>query len=274
MTARIAIHLDDVGTSHGSVTAWQALRAAGAVKSASVMVPCPFYPMARDDWGEDPGQDLGIHLTLTSEWSAYRWRPLTAAKSLTDDEGYFHRRPEAVAAHADPAAVADEIAAQIERALSDGIRPTHLDAHMGTAFLAPFIGALLDASERYAIPVVACRDLSPLISAVRYPGFDAGYLTEALAEIARRGGTVFDRFLIGFCPEDVAIETHVARIVTKAGPGTHFWGIHADTAEGMASYAPHMAGPRAKEYEFFRDPRAVAHLGQLGVTPVGYRDAG
>ena len=74
---KVLAHLDDVGSSHGSVVAWQALRTAGVVRSASVMVPCPWHPLARDDWQDDPDQDMGVHITLTSEWSAYRWRPLT-----------------------------------------------------------------------------------------------------------------------------------------------------------------------------------------------------
>lgn len=33
--------------------------------------------------------DIGIHLTLTSEWDAMKWRPLTQVKSLTDANGNF-----------------------------------------------------------------------------------------------------------------------------------------------------------------------------------------
>ncbi|WP_172297341.1 ChbG/HpnK family deacetylase [Pseudoruegeria sp. HB172150] len=270
---RIAFHLDDVGVSYGSVVAWKDLRKSGVVRSASVMVPCPWYPMARDDWQENPGQDLGVHLTLTSEWSTYRWRPMIGpAKGLTDDEGFFHRRPGSVAASANPAAVADEIAAQIERALADGIRPTHLDAHMGTAFLEPFIGAVLDASDHYGIPVLACRDLSALIAAVAVPGFDAGYLKEFLAEVEQRGAKIFDQFLIGFCPPDTDIEAHIEHIVRGAGSGCHFWGLHANAADGMEAYAPQMAEPRLKEYELFSSPRAQALFEKLGVDPVEFRD--
>jgi predicted glycoside hydrolase/deacetylase ChbG (UPF0249 family) len=91
---RILPHLDDVGSTEGSVRAWRDLRAAGVVRSASVMVPCPFYSLAAEDWQDNPGQDLGIHLTLTAEWQDYRWKPLIGPRGgLVDDDGFFHRRP-------------------------------------------------------------------------------------------------------------------------------------------------------------------------------------
>lgn len=258
---RIMPHLDDVGATAGSVIAWQALRAAGVVRTASLMVPCPYYPMARDDVLAEPDQDMGVHVTLTSEWSAYRWRPLTGGAGLRDDEGFFHRRPEAVIARASREEVAEEIAAQIERVLEDGIRPTHLDAHMGTALYDPFIWELIAAGKRYGIPVLGCRDFGPLVDNVRLPGFDPGYLREALAEIEGAGWPVFDRFLIDFCPDGTEADAHYTRLVASGGEGLHFLAMHADTAEGMARFAPHHERPRQKEYALFSDPDSVRVFG-------------
>ncbi len=254
-TQQILAHLDDVGVSRGSVVAWKALRAAGVVTSASVMVPCPWYRDAVEDWHSAPDQDLGIHITLTSEWSAYRWRPLIGpVAGLTDEEGCFHRQPDAVARHADPAAVTDEIAAQIERALADGIRPTHLDAHMGTAFLEPFAGALVEAASRYGIPVLVCRDLAPLASLLPLPGTDAGYIKEIAQELEARGNPVFDKFLIEFCPDDRDIGDHIGAMLDDAGPGFHWLALHANAPDDTEGFAPHMVAPRRKEFELFSDP--------------------
>lgn len=57
---KILFHLDDVGVSRGSVEAWKRLRSNKIVRSASVMVPCAWYPAARDDWQQEPDQDLGV----------------------------------------------------------------------------------------------------------------------------------------------------------------------------------------------------------------------
>lgn len=272
-------HLDDVGVSAGSVVAWRALRAAGVVRTASVMVPCPWYPAAVADVRAAPEQDLGVHVTLTSEWSAYRWRPLigqrdAARGGLLDDEGYFHRRPEAVAARADPQAVEDEMAAQIERALADGIVPTHLDAHMGTAFLAPFVERLWAVAERYRIPVVLCRDLSGLFRAVRLPDADTGRLREIVSEAERRGDPVLDRFLIGFTPDGQDPASFFAAMLDSAGEGTHFLALHANAPGDVAAMAPHMAWPREAEYHLFRDPESATLPAGRGFAVSSWREIG
>lgn len=273
MPTRILPHLDDVGCSAGSVTAWQALRAAGVVRSASVMVPCPWYPAAVEDWRSDPGQDLGIHITLNAEWDLYRWRPLTGrVKGLVDDEGFFHRRPEAVVAQADASAVEDEMAAQIEQALADGIALTHIDAHMGTAYLPPFIERLWDLSSRYGLPLMVCRDVSVLFDIVRLPQADVGYFRELIAEAVERGNPVFDRFLIGFTPEGQSAEEFISAMVGQAGDGLHWLALHANAPGDLGTFAPHMVWPREAEYELFRTPQSRDVFARWGAETLNWRD--
>src|ERR1043165_8928514 len=86
---------------------------------------------------ENPKADLGLHLTLTSEWINLRWGPVSSrdrVSSLLDKDGYFYLTETDAAAHADPKQVEMEIMAQIERARALGIQPTHLDSHMGTLY--------------------------------------------------------------------------------------------------------------------------------------------
>lgn len=266
-------HLDDVGMSAGSVDAWSALTNAGIVRSASVMVPCPFYPMARDQWRENPERDTGVHITLTSEWSKYRWRPLTGRSGgLVDAEGFFHRRPEQVLAHADPIAVADEMAAQIDRVLADGLRPTHIDAHMGTALLDPFIWSLMDLGKTYDLPVLVCRDLSTLLSQVIHPGFDLEYLSEVVQEAMVQKWPVFDHFMIGFCPDDQPMQNHLESLLKQSSGELVFYALHADTAIGMDRFAPHHAKPRRKEFELFSTVESSKTFAERQIELVTWRD--
>lgn len=263
---RILIHLDDVGATAGSVRAWQDLRAAGVVRSASVMVPCPYYRYAVEDFLETPDQDLGIHITLNSEWSRYRWRPLTGASGgLVDAEGFFPRRPEAVVANADPSAVEDEMAAQIERAISDGIRPTHIDAHMGTAFLPKFIERLWSLASRYGLPVPLCRDASPLFDMVGASGQDHGYMHELIAEADKRSDPVFDSFLIGFTPEGEPAQSFFQSMIASAAPGLHWLAIHANAPDDTGQFAPHMVWPREAEHRLFSCRESIELFGTASV---------
>ncbi|KFB11150.1 ChbG/HpnK family deacetylase [Nitratireductor basaltis] len=250
-------HLDDVGATAGSVIAWKALREAGTVTSASVMVPCPYYPMAVEDFQADPAQDLGIHITLTSEWSRYRWRPLIGnVGGLCDADGYFHRRPQDVLTHADPIAVEEEMQAQIERAFQDGIKPTHIDAHMGTAFLTPFMDGLWKLAERYQLAVPFCRDSSALFKAVRAEDADLGLYRELTAQADAAGEIVFDSFQIGFTPQNHPADVFFAEMLGQAPGGLHWLALHANAPDDTAHFAPHMVWPRTQEHALFSAPES------------------
>ena len=266
-------HLDDVGVTAGSMRAWAALRAAGVVRSASVMVPCPYYRYAVEDFLDAPDQDLGIHVTLNSEWSRYRWRPLTGpAGGLVDEEGFFHRRPEAVLANADPQAVEDEISAQVERAISDGIRPTHIDAHMGTAFLPSFMERLWAVASRHGLAVPLYRNLAPLFAMVRTAQPDTGYHRELVAEADNRGDPVFDSFLIGFTPEGATARAFYADMIAGAAEGLHWLAMHANAPDDTIAFAPHMVRPRQEEFSLFSDPLSASVFGDS--TLVNWFDLG
>jgi len=136
----LILHVDDAGMSWDSNEgAIQALEK-GVATSVSVMMPCPWVPGFVHYLKEHPSVDAGLHLTLTSEWTNYRWGPVTGKRSspgLVDSEGALWSSVEDVVKHAKPEEVDAEIHAQLERARSMGFEPTHLDSHMGTLFATP-----------------------------------------------------------------------------------------------------------------------------------------
>ena len=116
----VILHADDVGMCHGTNTAFVALARCGGIDCGSVMVPCPWFPEIAHEAAADPALDLGIHLTLTSEWFGYRWGPIavrTASARLTDDDVSIKveevKRPEL-----DAQLVADNIAFQLAQRIS------------------------------------------------------------------------------------------------------------------------------------------------------------
>lgn len=136
----LILHNDDVGMSHesnlGTVDGYEN----GLLSSNSVMMPCSWVLEWRDYVLAHPDLDTGLHLTLTSEWKHYRWRPVAGASvvpGLVDDEGYMHRDVLGVIQHATPDEVETEIRAQIALAEKMKLPITHLDSHMGTLFYSP-----------------------------------------------------------------------------------------------------------------------------------------
>jgi chitin disaccharide deacetylase len=131
------------------------------VTSASIMVPCPGSMEAIAYSKLHPEADLGIHLTLTSEWDAYKWKPILgdSVPSLTDKEGFMHQTRQELKKNAKPADVEKELRAQIEVALTRGLNPTHLDSHMFTCFLNPeFLRIYQKLGKDYGIKVLLNRE--------------------------------------------------------------------------------------------------------------------
>jgi predicted glycoside hydrolase/deacetylase ChbG (UPF0249 family) len=125
----LIVNCDDIGSSHAANAASEAAMRTGLATSATLMVPCPW---AREAVERFAGLDVGVHLTLTSEYPTYRWRALTGARSLRDAQGYLPRTAAELWAQADPVEVEEECRAQIDQALAWGVDVTHLDNHMGT----------------------------------------------------------------------------------------------------------------------------------------------
>lgn len=131
----IILNADDFGMCHAANTAIIELLDAGRIDSATVMVPCSWSPEALAFAAARTDLDIGVHLVLTSEWSRYRWRPLTGtATSLVDDDGFFPVDVASVERTASEDDVAAELAAQLRAALDAGVDVTHLDNHMGSVY--------------------------------------------------------------------------------------------------------------------------------------------
>ena len=152
----LIIHADDLAVAHSEDAASFEALDHHAVSSASIMVPCPWLTEVADYAKSHPEADLGLHLTLTSEWNTYRWgsvAPSDQVPSLLDPAGTFYSTTEAAAAHIKPDDAEREMRAQVERALGVGIRPTHLDSHMATAFTSPGVfAAYVKVAHEYHLP--------------------------------------------------------------------------------------------------------------------------
>jgi predicted glycoside hydrolase/deacetylase ChbG (UPF0249 family) len=155
----LIIHADDLAVAHSEDSASFDALDKHAVTSASIIVPCPWLSEVAEYAKAHPDADLGLHLTLTSEWKSYRWGPVASANtvpSLLDPSGYlWPDTPQALGA-LKPAEVEREIRAQIERANAFGIHPTHLDSHMGTLFSRPDLFAVyVKVAHEYKLPFLA-----------------------------------------------------------------------------------------------------------------------
>jgi chitin disaccharide deacetylase len=158
----LIVHADDVGVTHSVNAATIKALDTSLVNSASLMVPCPWFPEIADYAKSHPAADFGLHLTLTSERVYYRWGPVVSkdkVPSLVDENGYFHHDWSATT-KINPKEAELELRAQIERAYAMGVRPTHLDSHQYRLIEngKDLFEVFLRLAHEYKLPVFVARD--------------------------------------------------------------------------------------------------------------------
>src|SRR5229473_5536645 len=158
----LMVHADDVGVTHSVNAATIKALDTGLVNSASLMVPCPWFPEIADYAKSHPDADFGLHLTLTSERVYYRWGPVASkdkVPSLLDENGYFHHDWKSTT-RINPKEVDLELRAQMDRAYAMGIRPTHLDSHQYRLFDngKDLFEVLLRIAHERKLPFFVVRD--------------------------------------------------------------------------------------------------------------------
>jgi predicted glycoside hydrolase/deacetylase ChbG (UPF0249 family) len=254
--ARLLIfNCDDLGSCRSAnVAIYEALRD-GLATTATLMVPCPW---ARDAAAMYRGEDVGVHLTLNSEWSNYRWGPITHSPSLLDGDGGFPRTVEDVWDHADLDEVRKECRAQVERAIYWGFDVTHLDSHMGTMQLRPaFFDVYLETAIDFGLPL----RMAPA-AAERLIGFP-------YRKVAEREGIVFtDHFVYTSVGSRMQIEAAVASL----SPGVTEIYVHpAVDSDELRSSHPDWE-MRVDDHALATKDEAFANLiAQSGAQLISYR---
>jgi chitin disaccharide deacetylase len=267
MTRAAILHVDDLAMCHGANRAFLDLAARGLVTCGSVMVPCPWFLEIAQAAVANPTLDIGVHLTLTSEWQHYRWAPISTtsrASGLIDDDGYFWRDLASLRRHLVPEAAEAELRAQVDRAIAAGIRPTHIDAHMAAAMLPELLDCHLALAVEYGLVPVLPRQISfapdaeayariiAIIGDMRLPLPDAIRGTLAVPEAETRQAY---RNMVGRLPNGL---THIA--------------LHCTAPGEIEVIAPAHAGWRIREYALFADGALAEWCRAEQVVLTGYRE--
>lgn len=178
---RLIVRGDDMGFSHAGNLGLIESYKNGIERSVEILVPSPWFPEAVKMLKENPGIDVGIHLTLTSEWENVKWRPLTYCPSLTDSNGYFYPMIWANKNYPGKNLLAhswklDEIEkewrAQIELALREIPYISHISAHMGCTHMHDNVYALArKLTKEYNI------DIEPIDYGVLPAGYVGAHIT-------------------------------------------------------------------------------------------------
>ena len=274
----VIFHADDVGMCHGSNRAFLALSAASLVKTGSIMVPCPWAPEILGHCAHNPGLDVGVHLTLTSEWSIYRWGPITTrdpASGLIDQDGCFWARVPAVQEHLNVAAAVAEMQAQLAYVHAMGIDFTHIDNHMGVAVLPELVHSYIEFGFQYRVPVLLPRQIDDYSTLGLAPSNPAEWAA-LVAAVEQRGMPLVDYFRItpGYQTHDLAQGRAAIyeEILHNLAPGITYFALHPNTPGEIEAIEPDRAYWRTFEHEYFQSQRLRNFLAAERIVPIGFRE--
>lgn len=180
---RLIVKGDDMGAAHGINVATIEAFTKGVLTTTNVIVPGPWMPEAARLLQQHPDLDVGVHLALTSEWEGVKWRPLTPAASLVDENGYFFPivapRPGFAAGtsieEANPRLdeIERELRAQLDQAKRLIPRITYTWEHMGFGRVSPEVREIVKRlSKEYGLIVPSDLDMKSVGRV--YDGRDTG----------------------------------------------------------------------------------------------------
>ncbi len=273
-TRYLIIHADDAGMSHSVNAATIDSMTEGVVSSASIMVPCPWFPEFAAYAKEHPELDYGIHLTLNSEWKYYRWGPVAPREqvpSLVDKDGYLWDNIQQVAANVKANEVEIELRAQIDRAKEFGVPLTHLDTHMGAVVSRPdLLEIYVSLGIEYDLPVMFVRSFSEE-TAKQYPALLEK--SDDLVRVLDRHGFPILNGLAQFYGGETHEErkTNYLRTIRDLKPGVTQLIIHCGYDNEELQHITNSSERRDGDRRIFTDPEVMAEIKNLGIEVITWK---
>mgnify|MGYP001167015695 FL=1 len=179
----LIIHADDIGVAHSVNSASFDGFSTKSITSGSVMVPCPWFLEAAEYAKSNPNHDLGLHLTLTSEWKNYKWSGIASKdeiESLINKQGHFYASNKGIKRNATYQDVKKELKSQIKYAVDNGLDPTHLDTHMGAVTVRPdIVQAYFEVGHEHNLPILLSKEFESIIEVIDASKFDTSKLVWA-----------------------------------------------------------------------------------------------
>jgi len=272
----ILMHCDDAGMCDEANIAVQHYFETGDIKSAAVRVPCP-YAEEMIQWAKTKeSPDLGVHLTLTSEWKTWRWGPVADSlkvPGLVDQEGkMWHDVPD-VLMHATTAEVETEVRAQIDKVLGMGFKPTHIDTHMGTLYGSiDYLKVFLRIAQEYNLPANAI-DLSDTVIAENFRKEGYPITSEVVEFLDQYPLPKLDNF--SSVPNGKTYEEkrdNFFALVTSLKPGLTEIIFHPSVETDNLKTITNSWQQRVWEAELFSDPVVKKYFSDNGIILTTWRE--
>ncbi len=293
MDRYLIINADDFGMCRGANLAVTDLLTDpdSALTSSTIMAPCAWAPEACRFAGEHPELAIGVHLTLTSEWSKYRWAPVNAQNtdSLRDEEGFMWHESDQVEKNVKIEEVIGEIKAQIERCKKLGlVTPSHLDNHMGSLYgietgRFELLQTTLAIAGEYGLPFRMPSQITDdmMGNSMLDIGVDKAVIEGMIAQIVGYAGSLgvtLPDYLIPNewgGPQDENYESfkeYLYNLYASFPEGVTETYLHPSLETDDLKGTTSMWNRRVWEYKIMKDPKTKQHIEAHGIKLINYRD--
>ncbi len=283
MAKYLIVNADDYGMCTAANEAVEELFLGGWLKSATVMIPCPAAKHAVDFSIAHPEFPVGVHLTMTSEWGKYRWKPLTDGKTLIDEEGFMWHESDQVEKNASYDDLEREIRAQIDQAHAWGMKPSHVDNHMGSLY-GHYTGRLglakmtlrICGDYGYAYRLYIKHDKRICPNGTPYPLYAA--VTLLSKKWGKKYNTIIPDYLLFPDWNDtmrVSYETYrdmILKTWTNIPDGVTETFVHPSVENDELKSITGRWQDRVWEYRLMKDPYVHKYLKDHKVTLISYRE--
>lgn len=268
-------HIDDIGFSHASNVASFECLDVGAASCGSILVNGPWFPEAVQFCKDNPGYDVGVHLTLTCEYDTFRWPALSTRdrqSGLLDGQGYLWRTREDAIRNVTEIAAETEMRCQIETAVAAGLEITHIDTHMGSVVHPKFLGSYLKLAQEYGVPAFL-----PNVTRERLNQLKEGDLAEeyiaVIAQIDAGKVPTLDEIIIDTLQPMTDKSAFYRELIDSVKPGlTHLLFHPAVMGDELAAIDKRASESRHADYLAFRDGDLKTYIEAAGCQLIGYRE--
>ncbi len=277
---RLILHADDLGNAHATNVAAIQMLDSGAVSSASIMMPCPWVAEIADYARKHPEKDLGLHLTLTSEWKTVRWGPVAGRErvpGLVDAEGYLPKSELMVAMKATPQEIETELRAQIALAQKLGIKFTHFDTHMGTLYTRlDYFQVFEKLGKEFGVPILRVKPSDAAKKRLASVPDLVKYVDENDARFGREGLPRLDLLLESAAAGTKTFEDRKAaywKTLRELPAGQTMMIVHPASMSPELQAMTGSANDRDGDFRIFMDPATRQVIKDSGIRLIGWRDA-
>ncbi|MCF2140524.1 MAG: polysaccharide deacetylase family protein [Candidatus Lokiarchaeota archaeon] len=274
----VILHLDDLGISHSANQAVIDIFSQNRIHSGSIIANSPWMPELVQnikDLSQKIQLDIGVHLTFTSEYKNFRWRPIATndpQTGLVDIQGFLWQNLKDAVANVVPKYGELEMRAQIDALQKLGLELTHMDTHMFSACHPKFLPILVKLAKEYRIPAMIPNMSKQMFEYMGLDG-DIELYHKQLSLLQQQGYPIVENFKFASL-QSVKNKLRAYRSLLKSiGPGlTHIFFHPAIYNDELKGITPETAVGRFQDYEVLMNHEFYKLLEKFGIQVYTYRE--